>query len=196
VKRRGGTPLVELSVATDRIGGAQHLDVDPATLQLLDDGSRRTEPAVRTRAEYELLGEIILNLAEVVERERVAVPPPPVGEDAVGQHDDVARLLLAVHDDPPEAVVLKPRHAEPLPAAGEVDFEWSLDRRARLDPWAIGVGRLLVLVVLDHGCRRLRALALVEQVPELLVEALLTPPLPTQPPLVTHLHHLRASGHT
>jgi hypothetical protein len=28
-------------------------------------------------------------------------------EDAVGEHDDVARLLLAVHDDPPEAVVLK-----------------------------------------------------------------------------------------
>jgi hypothetical protein len=41
--------------------------------------------------------------------------------------------------------------------------------------------------------RRLRALTLVEQVPELLVKALLAP-LPAHPPLVTHLHHLSGSG--
>jgi hypothetical protein len=42
--------------------------------------------------------------------------------------------------------------------------------------------------------RGLRALTVVEQVPELLVKALLAPPLPAHPPLVTHLHHLRGSG--
>jgi hypothetical protein len=42
--------------------------------------------------------------------------------------------------------------------------------------------------------RRLRALTLVEQVPELLVKALLAPPLTAHPPPVTHLHHLIGSG--
>jgi hypothetical protein len=48
--------------------------------------------------------------------------------------------------------------------------------------------------VLYDGRRRLRALTLVEQVPKLLVEALLTPPLPAHPLLVTHAGHLRGSG--
>jgi hypothetical protein len=106
VQSRGSASLVELSVATDRVRGPQHLDVDPATLELVDHRTRRAESPLRARAEYELLGELVLNLAEVLARERVAVLPPPVGEDAVGKHDEVARLLLAVHDDPPEAVVL------------------------------------------------------------------------------------------
>jgi len=48
--------------------------------------------------------------------------------------------------------------------------------------------------MLHNRYRRLRALTLVEQVPELLVKALLAPPLPARPPLVTHLQHLSGSG--
>jgi hypothetical protein len=48
--------------------------------------------------------------------------------------------------------------------------------------------------MLHNRYRRLRALTLVEQVPELLVKALLAPPLPVHPPLVTHLYHLSGSG--
>ena len=113
MQSRGGAPLVEVCVAADGIVGVQHLHVDPAPLELLDHGARRAEPAVRACAQYELLGELALDLTEVLDRERVALPPPSVRQDAVGQqHDQIPGLLLAVHDDPPEAVVLQPGHAE------------------------------------------------------------------------------------
>jgi hypothetical protein len=48
--------------------------------------------------------------------------------------------------------------------------------------------------MLHNRYRPLRALTLVEQVPEPLVKALLAPPLPARPPLVTHLQHLSGSG--
>jgi hypothetical protein len=67
----------------------------------------------------------------------------------------------------------------------------SLDRRAGLYRRAVGFRRLLIAFRLDNGGRRFRPLTLLEQVPELLVETLLTPPLAAHPPLVTHLHHLR-----
>lgn len=141
-------------------------------------------------AEYELLGELVLDLTEVLNRERVAVPPPPVRQDAVGQHDHVPGLLLAVHHEPPEAVVLQPGHAPLM----HVSLQRSLGARAGLDAHPIGVRRLLVAVMLNYGYRRLRALTLVEQIPELLGKALLAPPLAAHPPFVTHRHHLRASG--
>jgi hypothetical protein len=70
----------------------------------------------------------------------------------------------------------------------------TLGARKGLDRRPICVRRLLVPVMLYDRYRRLRALTLVEQVPELLVKALLAPPLPARPPLVTHLQHLSGSG--
>jgi hypothetical protein len=49
--------------------------------------------------------------------------------------------------------------------------------------------------MLDHGCRWLEAPALlVEQIVELLVKALLTPPLPARPPVMTHVTASRGLG--
>jgi hypothetical protein len=47
MQSRGGTPLVELSVAADGFVGVQHLHVDSTPLEFPDDGARRAEPAVR-----------------------------------------------------------------------------------------------------------------------------------------------------
>jgi hypothetical protein len=69
-----------------------------------------------------------------------------------------------------------------------------LGGRAGLHARPLGLRGLVVSVVLDDGRRRLRALTLVEQVPKLLVEALLAPPRSAHPPLVTHVCHLRGSG--
>jgi hypothetical protein len=69
-----------------------------------------------------------------------------------------------------------------------------LGARKGLDRRTICVHRLLVAFMLYDRYRRLRALTLVEQVAELLVKALLAPPLPAHPPLVTHLDHLSGSG--
>jgi hypothetical protein len=52
MQSRGGAPLLELSVAANRVVGAQHLHVDPTTLELLDHGARRAEPAVRAGTQY------------------------------------------------------------------------------------------------------------------------------------------------
>jgi hypothetical protein len=111
VEGRGGAALVELAVAPDGVGGLEHLDVDPAPLELLDHRPRRTELLLRASTEYERLRQLVLDLAEVFDRERVTFLPPPVGDDPAGQDDQVARLLLAVDDDPAEAVVLKPGYA-------------------------------------------------------------------------------------
>jgi hypothetical protein len=70
-----------------------------------------------------------------------------------------------------------------------------LGARKGLDRRTICVRRLLVPFMLYDRYRRLRALTLVEQVAELLVKALLAPPLRAHPPL-THLHHLSGSGVT
>jgi hypothetical protein len=62
-----------------------------------------------------------------------------------------------------------------------------LSARARLDADPLRIARLVSLE-LDHRCRALGAgTLLVDQTPELLVEALLAPPLAAYPPLVTHL---------
>jgi hypothetical protein len=131
MQSRGGAPLVEVSVAADRVIGVEHLHVNPAPLELLDHGPRRAQPAVRPSTEYQPLGELVLDLTEVLDRKRVTLPPPPVRQDAVRQHDQVPGLLLAVHDDPPEAVVLKPGHADDSTPASCADLTRGkeLDRR-------------------------------------------------------------------
>src|SRR5215218_9144462 len=159
---RGRAPLVRVSVAAHGVGSEQHLDVDPATLQLLDHGARRPQPAVRAGAEDELLGKLVLDIAEVLDRERVALVPPPVREDAIGQHDQVARLLLTIDDDPPEAVVLQTGHAE------------ALGGRAGLRPRPLAVRTLSTSLALDRPRGRPLALTLGEHRPKLLAESRLT----------------------
>jgi len=63
--------------------------------------------------------------------------------------------------------------------------------RARLDADPLRVARLLVPLVLDHRHGSLgAAILLVDQTPELLIEALVAPLLAAQPSLVTHLDQL------
>jgi hypothetical protein len=50
------------------------------------------------------------DLGKVVEDERMAVPAPPAPHHPVGQDDQVPGLLASVDDDPPELVVVDPRH--------------------------------------------------------------------------------------
>jgi len=62
-----------------------------------------------------------------------------------------------------------------------------LEARARRDADALRSWRLLVSLVLDHRCRPLGAgTLLVDQTPELLVEAFLATPPAADPLLVTH----------
>jgi uncharacterized Fe-S radical SAM superfamily protein PflX len=63
----------------------------------------------------------------------VTLPPPPIREDAVRQHDQVPGLLLAVHDDPPEAVVLQPGHAEDSTLVGQLEPAGRTDRYKEID---------------------------------------------------------------
>src|SRR5215203_4500372 len=65
---------------------------------------------------------------------------------------------------------------------------FELGGRARLDADALGILPFLVGLVLDHRSRPLGAGTLyIDQVPELLVDALLAPLLAARPQLMTHL---------
>jgi hypothetical protein len=62
--------------------------------------------------------EVVQDLDQVIEHQRVAVPAPPVPHHPVGQDDEVLGLLASVDDDPPELVLVDPRH--PTTPSGSV----------------------------------------------------------------------------
>jgi hypothetical protein len=78
--------------------------------------------AMPAAADDQTLGKLVLHLFEVLHHEGVTFPAPPVAYDAVGQDDQVASVLLAVDDDPPEAC--SPR-AWPSPVTVAPPFEGS-----------------------------------------------------------------------
>src|SRR5688572_15127206 len=110
MKRRRRPPLVRLAVALHGLAGVKRLDLDPPFLQLLEHGRVEAKLAVGAAAHDQTLGKLVLHLLEVLHYERMSFPAPPVGYDAVGQDDQIASVLLAVDDDPPEAVVREPDH--------------------------------------------------------------------------------------
>ena len=114
MERRRRLDWIELAVAAYRLAGRHRLDAHPATRELVEHGLRRAKLAVGSGAQDQRPGQLALHLAEVLEAQRMALAPPPVRHDAVGRNDQVARLLLAIDNDAPEAVVLQPGHAAGL----------------------------------------------------------------------------------
>ena len=110
MERGGRSPRVRLAVSPHRFGGVMCLDLDPPLSQRIEHGRMGPELPVSAAAHDQTLGQLVLHLLEVVHHERMTFAPPPVGYDAVGQDDQISGVLLAVDDDPPEAVALKPRH--------------------------------------------------------------------------------------
>jgi hypothetical protein len=110
VESGGCASLVRRPVAADRLGGVNRNDFDPLPLEGLDHGGIGLELPVRPAAEDEPLRKLVAHIVEILVRERMAVAAPPVADDAVRQDDQVVCVLLAIHDDPPEAVLLEPRH--------------------------------------------------------------------------------------
>jgi hypothetical protein len=110
VKSRGGAALVQLAVTPDRGARVEGLDRDAAALELLYHRGGRLQAAVVPAPEDQALRELLDHLVQILDRERMALPAPPIGDDTVRQDDEVAGLLLAVDHYPAEAVVLESRH--------------------------------------------------------------------------------------
>ena len=47
-------------------------------------------------AQDQAIGELVDHLVEVIDRKGVPLPPPPLGQHAVGEHDQIAGMALAV----------------------------------------------------------------------------------------------------
>ncbi len=101
---------VELAVATDSLVRRQGLDLDAPPPQLLDCLRVGTHLPVGARAHDQPLRQLLDHVAEIGKHQSVPIRPPPVGEHTLGEHDHVARLLLAVNDEVTELVSLDPRH--------------------------------------------------------------------------------------
>ena len=86
------------------------LDLDPALAQTLQRGGVGAHLRRRPHPHDQPLGELIENVLEILEHQRVPVATPPVPYDPAGHHDQVARLRLSFHHEATEPVVLDPRH--------------------------------------------------------------------------------------
>jgi hypothetical protein len=115
MQRRGGAALVELAVAAHRWANTR----PPPRAARVPSAPRRPGAAGRThRRPARAAPEARRHLVQVLDRQRVALPAPPTGHHPLGQHDQIARVLLAVHREPAEAVVLQASHTVPVPALG------------------------------------------------------------------------------
>src|SRR5439155_541381 len=77
-----------------------------------DAGRRYAERqlAGRPRETAQARGQLVEHVAQVLDVQRMPLAPPPVTDHAARQHDHVARVLLPVDEDAPEAVALEPGH--------------------------------------------------------------------------------------
>jgi hypothetical protein len=115
VECRRGAVLVELAVASHCRVGGQALDLHPAALELRDNGGVGAQTAVGSDTQNEPRRKLIEHLVQVLDSQRVALAPPPIGHHTVGQHDEIAGVLMAVDGEPPEAVVLQTSGGVSLP---------------------------------------------------------------------------------
>ena len=100
---------VELAVAADGLVRRQGLDLDTAPPELSKRLRVGTQLPVRAGADDQPLRQLIDDVLEVGKNESVPLRPPPIGEHAIGQNDQVTRLRLTIDDDVPEAVALDAR---------------------------------------------------------------------------------------
>ncbi len=110
MQRGGGALRIELAIALDGVCGREHLDLDAAVAQRLERARIRLELPVCAGADEQALGELFEHVDQIVEDERVPFLAPPVAYDAVGEHDDVARLFAPVDRHAPEPVPLDLGH--------------------------------------------------------------------------------------
>jgi hypothetical protein len=115
VQRGSGAPLVDFRKAADRVIGVQALDRDTTPLKRRDHPGIRMQPTIRANPQDQALGQLVEHPIEILYRQRMPIPPPPVANDPVRQHDQIPGLLRTVDYHPAEAVILKPRHGQEVP---------------------------------------------------------------------------------
>src|SRR5918995_5906569 len=91
------------------------LHLDPTLAQTLQRGGVGAHLRRRPHPHDQPLGELIKNVLEILEHQRVPVATPPVPYDPARHHDQVARLRLSFHHDATEPVVLDLRHVFMIP---------------------------------------------------------------------------------
>jgi hypothetical protein len=100
---------VKFAVAMDSLARRQGLDLHTPPPELLNRPRVGTHLPVRARAYYQALRQLVDDLPEVGDDESVPIGPPPIGEHTVGEHNQVARLMLTVDEEMAETVTLDPR---------------------------------------------------------------------------------------
>jgi hypothetical protein len=110
VERGRGACRIQFTEVAYGLAGGQRLHGHAPLLQLLDRVRIGPHAAVGTGPHDQMRRKFVQDLNQVVEDERVAVSAPPVPHHPVGQDDEILGLLASVDDDPPELVVVDPRH--------------------------------------------------------------------------------------
>ena len=110
MERGGRSSGIERVVPANGVAGGEDLDLDASCAQLVERLRIWLHAAVRPGAEDQPLRQLVENVGEILEHESVPVPAPPVLLEALGQDDEVARVLLAVDDDVSESVALDAGH--------------------------------------------------------------------------------------
>ena len=105
-----GVRRIQFTEAAHGLAGGQRLHGPAAVLELLERVGIGPHAAVGAGADDQVGRKFAEDLGKVVEDERVAVPAPPVPHHPAGQDDQVPGLLASINDDPPELVVVDPRH--------------------------------------------------------------------------------------
>ena len=102
---RRGPRWIELAESNNGALGRQAFDLNAALAQTVQRRGVRTHLSRCPRADDQPLGKLVQHVLEILEHERMAVPAPPVGDDAMGEHDHIAGHLAPLDDDVPEPVV-------------------------------------------------------------------------------------------
>jgi hypothetical protein len=108
------------------------LHLDPALAQTLQRGRVGAHLRRRSHPNDQPLGELIKNVLEILEHQRVPVATPPVPYDPARHHDQVARLRLSFHHDATEPVVLDLRHVLNDPSVDWTRHSMPVPCRGRL----------------------------------------------------------------
>jgi hypothetical protein len=105
-----GACRVKLSEPAHGLAGGQRLYGHAPLLQLLDRVGIGPHAAVGAGAHDQMRRKLVQDLNQVVEHQRVTVSAPLVPNHPVGEDDEVLGLLAPVDNDPPELILVDPRH--------------------------------------------------------------------------------------
>ena len=105
-----GACRVKLSKPAHGLVGGQRLYGHASLLQVLDHLGIGPHAAVGAGAHNQVRRKLVQDLNQVVEHQRVAIFAPLVPYHPVGQDDEVLGLLAPIDDNPPELILVDPRH--------------------------------------------------------------------------------------